>query len=106
LPQPLFRYGDDQSNVIDGALFAYVWTKGTDPEVILMLECRKTEGSLTWNYAPARFSNRTVWLKHDGREVWRAESHREPPGNVADLIYTTAYARTIPREPVDQGTTK
>ncbi len=99
LPQPLFRYGDEKSDVIDGALFSYVWTKGTDPEVVLLLECRKSDDKLAWHFAPVRFSNRQVWLKHDDQEVWRAESHQEPPGNVTDLIYTTAYARTMPRQP-------
>jgi hypothetical protein len=99
LPQPLFRYGDDKSEVVDGALFCYVWTKGTDPEVMLLLECRKIEGKLTWQFAPVRFSNRQVWLEYDGQEMWRAESHREPAGNATDLVYTTAYARTMPRQP-------
>src|SRR3954471_13331548 len=34
LPQPLFRYGDKADGVLDGALFAYVWTTGTDPEFL------------------------------------------------------------------------
>jgi hypothetical protein len=99
LPQPLFRYGDEKSDVVDGALFSYVWTKGTDPEVILLLECRKSGDGLAWHFAPVRFSNRQVWVKYGDQEVWRVESHREPPGNVTDLIYTTAYARTMPRQP-------
>lgn len=99
LPQPLYRFGKGQGDVVDGALFAYVWTKGTDPEVILLIECRKTESGLAWHFAPVRFSNRQVWLKYEGQEVWRVESHREPPGSSSDLLYTTAYARTMPREP-------
>ena len=31
LAQPVFRYGDDASDVIDGMLFVFV--QGTDPEV-------------------------------------------------------------------------
>jgi hypothetical protein len=95
LPQPLMRYGDEAREVVDGALFTYVWTKGTDPEVILLLECRRTESGLAWNYAPVRFSNREVWLKHHGQEVWRAEVHREPAGNHTTEPYTTAFARSI-----------
>ncbi len=95
LPQPLFRYGDEQGTIVDGALFAYVWTKGTDPEVILMLECRRTESGLAWYYGPIRFSNRSVWLHYNGKELWRVEGHREPDGKSTDLIYTTAYARTM-----------
>ena len=95
LPQPLFRYGEKDAEVVDGALFAYVWTKGTDPELLLMLECRKSDDRLAWHYAPVRFSNRPLSLEHDGQEVWSVESHREPAENVTSLIYTTAYARPI-----------
>jgi hypothetical protein len=96
LPQPIYRYGDEQGDVADGALFAYVWTKGTDPEVLLLLESRKTAQGQAWHYAPVRFSNREVWLRRDGVEVWRAASHREPEGATTDQVYTTAYARTAP----------
>lgn len=99
LPQPLYRFGDDESDVVDGALFSYVWTKGTDPEVILLLECRKTAGKLAWHFAPVRFSTRQVWLKYEEQEMWRVDSHREPAGDATDQIYTTAYARTMLRQP-------
>lgn len=95
LPQPLMRYGDEQGDVIDGALFCYVWTKGTDPEVILLVECRRAEGELAWFYAPVLFTNRAVWLKRGGREVWHADPHREPAENTSTNIYTTAFARSI-----------
>jgi hypothetical protein len=115
LPQPLFRYGagdgrkaastDDglevrptgeQADVLDGALFTYVWTLGTDPELILLLECRRTAEGFAWHYASVRFSNRALWLKHDGREVWRVEAHQEPAEAKTSLLYTTAFSRSIP----------
>jgi hypothetical protein len=103
LPQPLFRFGDDQSTVLDGALLAYVWSKGTDPELILLLECRKTaEGKLAWHFAPVRFSTRPLWLEYDGNEVWRVDTHREPEGGTNELAYTTAYARAIAKHPPPQ----
>lgn len=98
LTQPLMRYGDDKSEVIDGALFTYVWTKGTDPELILLIECRRDDQELAWCYAPVRFSNRSLWLKRDDKEVWRADSHREPEGKVTTQLYTTAFARSMPRQ--------
>ncbi len=101
LPQPLFRYGDEKaarSGVIDGALFTWVWTKGTDPELVLLVEARQTESGPAWHYAPVRFSNRSLWLTHGDKEVWRAASHNEPKGGLTTLIYTTAFARTFARE--------
>ena len=97
LSQPLYRYGDEDTEVVDGALFAYVWTKGTDPEVLLLLECRKHGKELVWTYAPVRFSNRQVWLKYEDKEAWRVAGHKEP-GTATDLLYTTAYARTVPKD--------
>ena len=96
LTQPLMRYGDDKSAAADGALFSYVWTKGTDPELILLVECRRDDQEVAWCYAPIRFSNRSLWLKRDGKEIWRAESHREPAGKITTQLYTTAFARSMP----------
>src|SRR5262245_26575430 len=38
LPTPVYRYQDEASQVVDGAVFAFV--HGTDPEAFLVLECR------------------------------------------------------------------
>lgn len=78
LPQPIFRYpGDDlqarESPVVDGAIFAYVWTQGTDPELLLLVECHEGENGLTWLYAPVRFTYRELWLDHNEKEVWHVE---------------------------------
>jgi hypothetical protein len=102
LPQPLMRYQPKEGPVLDGALFTFVWTKGTDPEVILLVECRKTKEGPAWFYAPVRFSNREVWLTHHDTEVWRGPVHQEPEAD-SPLIYTTRYRATI-REPA--STTK
>jgi hypothetical protein len=99
LPQPLYRYGDEKSEIVDGALFTYVWSKGTDPEVILLLECLKQAGKQGWYFAPIRFSNRALWLKHDDKEVWRVEGYHEPKADSTDKNYTTNYVRTIPNTP-------
>jgi len=39
LTQPIVRYKAPERGVIDGAIFALVW-KGTDPEILLVLEDR------------------------------------------------------------------
>ncbi len=73
LPQPLYRYEikSETSQVVDGAVFAYVWTEGTDPEVLLVLEARRERGEVRWQYALARFTNRVAWVNYQDREVWR-----------------------------------
>lgn len=74
LPQPLHRFDKDiaaqHPTVIDGAIFCYVWTRGTDPELLVMVEARKTDAGPAWFYTPLRFTNREVWLEHKGKRVW------------------------------------
>lgn len=73
LPSPIFRYQSDDSEVKDGALFAFV--KGTDPDAILVIESRENiRGQRQWQYAIARFNGNCLLTgKLDGVEVWRVE---------------------------------
>ena len=96
LTQPLFRYSGESRTVIDGAIFAYVTTTGTDPEGLLLLECHKAEDRLNWVYAPARFTHRELWLTLDDSEVWRVANHRTPRNNA---VITDPYL-TRPTDPV------
>jgi hypothetical protein len=75
LPQPIYRYAiaDENGPVVDGAIFAFVWTAGTDPELLLVIEARRTNQETRWHYAPARFTNHEAWLKYQDKEVWRAD---------------------------------
>lgn len=75
LTQPLYRYEtrSDDSPVVDGAVFGFVWTEGTDPEVLLVLEAVRTGRELHWRFAPVRFTNRGAWVAYQGREVWRVD---------------------------------
>jgi hypothetical protein len=70
LPQPIFRYESPEQGVQDGAIFAMVW-KGTDPDVLLLLESREVEGKPRWQFALARFNWREMWVKRNEKEVWR-----------------------------------
>jgi hypothetical protein len=72
LPKWLFRYESTDQDVIDGALFAYVTSAGTDPEVMLLLEARNRGDELKWHYALARFSDFNLYAEHKGQKVWEA----------------------------------
>ena len=75
LPQPLVRYQSPERGVIDGAIFALVW-KGTDPEILLILEDRKEKSGEAWKFALARFNFRDLGVKHRGKEIWRVGVER------------------------------
>lgn len=68
LSQPLYRYGKEDTEVLDGALF--VFSQGTDPEVVLLLEARKSGSEFRWHYALGRMTSSSVSVTHQGDVVW------------------------------------
>lgn len=84
LTQPLFRYDVAGADVLDGAVFAYV--RGTDPEILLLIEARRTESGFTWQRAAARLNSIQLRLLQDDEVVWEA----------AELPWSTVFDRTRP----------
>lgn len=70
LPTPLYRYPGAKTGVVDGGLFALVSPAGTDPEVLLLLEAKETDGKLKWEYAVARFSDWELHVQRRDKEVF------------------------------------
>jgi hypothetical protein len=98
LPQPIFRYETSKDEAaprdwLDGALFTFVWTTGTDAELVLVFEARKYEDTYRWHYSPVRLTTREVVLKHHDRQVWQVPPHAEPGKDITQP-YTTTYVRT------------
>ena len=54
LTRPLYRYESTGSDLIEGAVFAFVSDAGTDPEIILVLEAVKDGGKAFWQYRTVR----------------------------------------------------
>jgi hypothetical protein len=71
LPQPLYRYQSTDPDVLDGAVFAFVSSAGTDPEVLLVLEAVRPSGGgeFAWHYALARFTDMKLSVRQNGKEV-------------------------------------
>lgn len=72
LPQPLYRFQSTNPEVLDGSLFAFVCSVGTDPEVFLQLEALQTPDGPQWHYALARFSHLNLFVSYREHEVWQA----------------------------------
>jgi hypothetical protein len=70
LAQPLFRYEQTDASAIDGGLFAFVTSAGTDPEVVIVLESRIQDRTPEWRYAACRFSDLELHVEYKGTEVW------------------------------------
>ena len=80
LPAPIYRLDPkaletDKHNIVDGALFVFTGEVGTDPEMMLYIECRKTDGGLEWTYVPAAMTYLEMWLEHEGKEVWHIPNY-------------------------------
>ncbi len=66
LPQPLYRYDGTDPDLIDGAVFSFVTSAGTDPEALVVLEARKPalnpKREPVWHYGVARFTDLNIWI--------------------------------------------
>ena len=71
LAQPIYRYGGDNSDVVDGSLFVFV--QGTDPEVFLIIEARQVGETRQWQYALAQMNSVKFVAKYQDQEIWRTE---------------------------------
>lgn len=74
LTHPIYRYGDEQTELVDGAVFAFA--QATDPEVLLLLEARRENAQrASWWWAAARMSAWRLDLKYRGELVWTVDWH-------------------------------
>ncbi len=97
LPKPLYRYESADPDVLDGAVFAFVTSAGTDPELLLMIEAHKRDGEAPrWEYAAARFSDLDLWLRHKDAEVWSVPPARIQDGGEPSQRYRLYVDRKIP----------
>ena len=86
LTQPIYRYSAEKRGVLDGAIFAMVW-KGTDPEVLLMLEARPAaDGGQAWHYGLARFNFRELWVKRKDKELWHLGVARQDDNYITGVV--------------------
>jgi hypothetical protein len=95
LPRPLIRYGSPDSDVLDGALFAFTYT--TDPELLVMVEARKGDKGHRWMYGLARMNIGELTVAQGDREIWRAE-RLEHPYLYKEGIYTLFMGLSLPKQ--------
>jgi hypothetical protein len=97
LPKPLYRYESTDPEVVDGAVFAFVTSAGTDPELLLVIDARKSGGQPPrWEYSAARFSDLDLWLRHKDAEVWAVPPARIQDGGEPSQRYRLYVDRKIP----------
>ncbi|HEV3344022.1 MAG TPA: hypothetical protein VG125_26850 [Pirellulales bacterium] len=100
LSNPLYRYALDQTDkVLDGALFAL--TQGTDPEVLLLIEATRTGGGYEWQYCCGRFSDYSLQVRYEGKEVWSVGPSQSTRDDA--YMYYEAERRPKPEAPPEPG---
>ena len=83
LPRPLYRYPGSAAR--DGAIFAFVTSRGTDPEFLLAIECDPKRIRDGWSIRPMRFCTRRLDLRRGEKLVWSIGEYVFPDSeNVAN----------------------
>jgi hypothetical protein len=100
LNQPVFRYESKNPELLDGAIFAFV--EGTDPEAWLLLEARKKEDKITWQFAFARMNNDELHGYQNKAEVWKV-ARSDAAWRGKDLVYGLFPIPEIPWEDVPEA---
>jgi len=68
LATPIHKYEDSAGEYL-GAAFGYS-TSGRNPDLLILIEARESEGKLGWCYAPVRMTIGGVTIKLHERTVW------------------------------------
>jgi hypothetical protein len=71
LPAPIYRYGQEGGDPLDGA--AFVFAQATDPELLLLLEARPVEGEARWHYGLARLTLWPTSATYESAPIWSVE---------------------------------
>jgi hypothetical protein len=68
MARPTYRYGQEDGELVDGALFTYVLA--TDPEACLLIEIHRSGKNYAWEYAFFPMTIYSLDAKLDGKQVW------------------------------------
>lgn len=87
IDRPLHRFADPEQGLVDGAFYAFAG--GTNPEVLLIVECRKDgSGNSTWYQGFARMGAGRLIARFGDAVVWeRPEINRWNPAEPYFSIY-------------------
>jgi hypothetical protein len=76
LPTPVHRYDDATRGLIDGAFFLFA--HGTNPEALLVIECRADGDETAWSYGFVPLAAAEVTAQLSGQDVWTKPSTPGP----------------------------
>lgn len=78
LPQPVCRYKDQESNLVDGAIFVLA-SNGTNPDACLVLEILEPgDDQFVWKFGIAAMTAHALEMKLDENVVWSKQFTGNP----------------------------
>ena len=69
LNQPIYSYSDPDHGLLDAAVFAISY--GTNPEILVQVEARESDGKRQWRVAFSRLSAAEVTVRLKDQEIWK-----------------------------------
>ena len=102
MPQPLYRYPESATAVVDGALFGFVM--GTDPELFALVEARRDGDRPGWYWAFARFTHVGLTAKSSRQVVFECQHRRDAIALTKYFVHFKAEDRLALLEEVRQET--
>jgi hypothetical protein len=103
LPTPLVEYRQPSPEILGGGLFAFVGYS-TDPEILLLLEARKTPDGPAWHFHPVRFSDKSLFLKFRDKPIWESlrRGHGGDGTDTEDPLYRVLVSERLSPEMVER----
>ncbi len=92
LTKPLIRYGAENTEVLDGALFVHA--HGTDPELMIVVEAMKSANDWRWNYSLAPMTGYALKASLDDKPIWEV-SWRKGPYNPKEPFFLLVHSREL-----------
>ena len=87
LAQPIDRYDDKASGILDGAIF--VFANGTNPELGLVLECSERQ----WSYGTFRCTGARLFAEFDGKPFLDSQ---KPANHAGGSRYVASHSIVLP----------
>jgi hypothetical protein len=98
VPQPVHQFDIAQPRTTQsGALFAFC--QGTDPEMWIAIESRRTDGGYRWHSACAAFTDHALQVRLDDRPMWSCEPYRHGAIDEPHWVQTLFTNFSLPDEP-------
>lgn len=90
---PIYRYSDPDSGIVDGGMFFYV--HGKNPEAMLLIECNKSGDDATqWRFGMVPMTSLRLSATLDKAEVWTRDFAGKP---WQQKLYTFGRADQVPK---------